>query len=241
LTFEIDPMSSTFALSILLASSTVGFGDHHLRRVEAISARDRFDPEVARDLAILRASPRWRARDDAAHRLGKVSWRKHPQILPALVAALTCDPEEEVREEAAESLGKLAPCIAEVHEGLATAARRDPDGAVRRQAKKALKSLGTFCEDPCGACDPGLVIERRAIDSEPVFVDLPMDAFPVPADELPPGTIVVPPADLPAPLPGSSPFGEASSRNRNSTARVAANNLLVRRRPPPSRVLDTRK
>lgn len=232
-------MPSTLGFTFLMAASSLGCGDHHPRRVEVVTVCDPRAAEVAREIAILRTAPRWRARDDAAHRLAKYDWKRSPEILPALVEAMARDPEDEVREEAAESLGKIAPCVPEVHEGLKRAANCDPDTAVRKQARKSLKELGDVCKAPCGACDPGLVIERRVIGAEPVFVDPGQPAIPV--EELPPGTIVVPPTELPAPLPGTNPFSEAARRPKASPAKVAQSDLIIRRAVRPRSVPNTRR
>ena len=216
-------MLATSTIHVLLAAAALGCGDHHLRRVEVVAIVSAPNPAVDRELAILRCSPRWRERDNAAHRLAKYSWARNPQMLPALVAALTGDPQDDVRGEAAETLGKLAPCVPEVHEALGFAAARDPKFGVRHQAKKALKSLGKVCAAPCSACDPGVVIEREVIVPGPIEV-VPLE----PVYELPPGTI----EPLPEALPGESPFGSAARRVEPRVVardRVGRGMILVRR------------
>ncbi len=90
----------------------------------------------------LQSHPSWKARDNAAHRLGEVSgWHDCPEIVPALCFALLHDPHEEVREEAAESLFKLRPSDPLVHRALTEAAWRDPDHATRKWARKALERI----------------------------------------------------------------------------------------------------
>lgn len=232
-------MSLTLGMALALAAGNVGFCGHH-ERGKVVTTCDA-DPAIARDVAILGASPRWRDRDNAAHRLGKADWRRYPEVPMALCRAMLHDCEEEVREEAAESLKKLKPCVPEVHEALARAASGDPDFATRHQARKALKSLGKSCQGPCNVCQPGVLVEQRETivipPGEPVLEvpapirpeDIP--PVPVPAEEIP---------SLPAPLPGAAPFGDVPQASRKAETRVAGQprggiktgrrDLIIRRR-----------
>ncbi len=111
------------------------------RPVGAICCGDLGQQVVARDIAILTTCPDWRQRDDAARRLRQHDWRCHPEAVDALATALLKDPEEEVREEAAESLAKMVPLDPRAFLAVKTAAERDPDWAVRFHAKLARKRI----------------------------------------------------------------------------------------------------
>jgi hypothetical protein len=195
--------------------SAAAFGDHHAKTGVVTCGCETVDPALARDLAILRTSGRWFQRDNAAHRLGKRSWQRHPEILLALVDALLEDPKDEVREEAAESLGKLSACVPEVHMALVGAAKNDPDKGVRRQAAKSLKALKPHCEGACSACDPSVVIERRVPWDDrdtPILIEerpIPLDAIPPPPPDEP-GLQPV----LPDPLPQARKRPAAPPRGR---------------------------
>jgi hypothetical protein len=103
----------------------------------------------------LQSHPRWRTRDDAAHELREFDWRCHPEILAALTTAMLTDCENEVREEAAESLAKIqpAPCSPEVHAALARTAQVDRDWCTRKWARKGAARLDGACRSDCGLCE----------------------------------------------------------------------------------------
>ena len=105
-------------------------------------------------IAIMQQHPNWRERDDAAHELREFDWRCHPEIAPALAFTMLEDPHEEVREEAAETLAKLAPCDPAAHVALREAAVADPDHATRKWARRALAKLDHRCLDDCPICGP---------------------------------------------------------------------------------------
>jgi hypothetical protein len=119
------------------------------RRVTRVNEEVRVEEAVR----TLHCNPDWRKRDDAAHDLRAFDWREYPQITPALLEALRNDPHEEVREEAAQTLYRLAPCLEEVRFVLAGAARLDPDHATRKWAMKALDRIGDDCDRECDFCN----------------------------------------------------------------------------------------
>ena len=143
---------------------TIGF---HRPIVEVCDLCGIRDCRVDSLLVTLATAPRWRDRDNAAHALRKYDWRRHPEVALGLAAALR-DPEEEVREESAESLQDLdpPPCLPEVHGALAWAATADPDHATRRDARRALDRLDQACYEPCSICTPGLYdVQGPIVDS----------------------------------------------------------------------------
>jgi hypothetical protein len=142
--------------------------------------------------------------------LRRYDWSCHPEIVLALAAALQTDCQEEVREEAAETLAKLdpPPCVPEVHAALARAARCDPDHATRKWARRALARVDDGCRSECSFCEPdspGYVVER------PVF---PSGVFPLPRN----GAYIVPGSRIQVPV--SPPLIESEPE-------------LLREAPPP--------
>jgi hypothetical protein len=158
--------------------------------------------EVRYEVGRLLGSPRWRQRDNGAHELREFDWRCHPEILPALTHALLTDCEEEVREEAAETLAKIdpPPCVPEVHAALARAAQCDPDHATRKDARRALDRIGRQCAAPCDVCGPGVEV---VAPGAPAYVAAP------PVDGVPmtgaPGVVAPPGAVAPTPYLDSEP------------------------------------
>lgn len=173
-------MTASWCASLLIAQAMLGIG--HGRGHGGCGDCGADPAKVSYEVMRLQTCDRWRARDNAAHALAKFDWKCHPEIVPVLVNALLRDCEEEVREEAAESLTKLAPCLPEVHAALERAARCDPDHATRKQAARGLKALANGCEAPCNVCGPqpaGLIVpvpahlgthpEWRGSFDEPVY------------------------------------------------------------------------
>ena len=170
----------------------------------------------------LETFPDRKARDHAAKALRRYNWRCHPEAVAALVHALLNDGDGEVREEAAESLAKMAPCLPEAHAALQRAAGCDPRHAVRKWARRGLRALGRRCEGDCSACGPPAappvvipgppaVVEEPALRPESVVPPggggasplAPADPTATPGDPAAPP--LVPPSDLPAPLPEVKP------------------------------------
>jgi hypothetical protein len=87
--------------------------------------------------------------------LRKFAWKCHPEAAEALAGALLNDDCGLVRQEAAESLAKMRPCLPVVHEAVARAAKCDASLLTRCWSKKALKSLGKACVETCSICGPG--------------------------------------------------------------------------------------
>jgi hypothetical protein len=161
--------ASIFAQAIL----GCGFSKHTARPVTITECCDTCGVrgiEVAEKIQVLQSCPKWRQRDNAAHALRRYEWECHPEILFALATALQTDCSEEVREEAAETLAKLspAPCVPEVHEALARAAKCDPDHATRKWARRAVVRLDEGCRAECAVCEQGqagYVVERPVFPS----------------------------------------------------------------------------
>ena len=59
----------------------------------------------------LQTAPHWMARRKAARALGKYDWKCHPEAAEALADALLHDDKALVRQEAAEALAKMKPCL----------------------------------------------------------------------------------------------------------------------------------
>ncbi len=208
-------ISSTLGGVIVLAQAFLGMHGHGAPRPGCCDVCGIRRAAVLTEITRLRTCPKWRQRDDAAHALRRVDWHCHPEVVDALAYSLLRDCEEEVREEAAETLAKLAPCTPVAHQALRQAADCDPDHATRKWARRALKAMTRRCEAPCQACGPtpgGYVVSPQ--------VDAPTD-FPEPL--LAPGEILVPqsgreifpspPMDStivpPADAPGWAPVPEA--------------------------------
>jgi len=163
---------------------------------------------IINQITLMQTCPNWRKRDDAAHALRKVDWHCHPEVVDALAYTLLRDPEEEVREEAAETLAKLVPCTPVAHQALRQSAECDPDHATRKWARKALKAIAGRCEAPCNICGPtpgGFAVAPQVVPREFPEPQLAPGEILVPqsgSDVLPSpplDSIVVPPADAPMP------------------------------------------
>ncbi len=172
------------------------------------------DAEIYR----MQHDPRWRKRDNAANHLRDYDWQCHPQIVPALVTTMLRDCHEEVREEAAESLAKMAPCLPEVHAALRKSALCDPDHATRKWARRGLERVARKCEGPCSICGPvesgvlvgpisqpgSVIIEGPMTFEPPLAVEPMMPGVPgatLPLNEGPMLEPLPPPDPTPAPLP----------------------------------------
>ncbi|WP_435017043.1 HEAT repeat domain-containing protein [Tundrisphaera sp. TA3] len=178
----------------------------------------------------LQSDPRWKVRDDAAHALAKFDWRAHPEVVYALCDALLLDPKDDVREEAAEALRDMAPCVPVAHQALRQAAMHDPEDDVREEAREALGRLRRRrCIADCTLCGPASVIVLHGPSAlPPAWVPmlippssgggnpLPGDP-PVELDPLPPAL----PEQGPSMDPGSGlepilegPMGSRTGRSR---------------------------
>ncbi|SIO67601.1 HEAT repeat-containing protein [Singulisphaera sp. GP187] len=148
-------LTATIGTALLICQSALGGHGHHGSKVGACDRCGEKNGDILATVSRLQTAPRWRDRDDAAHDLRDFDWRCHPEIVGALAYTLLNDPEEEVREEAAESLTKMAPCLPEAHAALSQAAENDRDYATRHWARKGLKALRGRCEGTCEVCEPG--------------------------------------------------------------------------------------
>lgn len=215
-------MSSAFCTLLLWSQAAIGFTGHHAPKAGCCDVCGTETAEVVRLVQRLRCCPNWRTRDEAAHDLREFDWRCHPEISEALVTAMLRDCEEEVREEAAESLAKMAPCVPGVHEALARAAKCDPDFCTRKWAKRGLKALGKRCVSDCVVCGPvagpmPFVADEPSLTAPGTIVEPRLEPTA-------PGVIVEPSTELPPALPPTaSPFvlppSAARERDRPSTSK----------------------
>lgn len=228
-------MTSSMCAFMMVAQAALGIGGHHDRSVDCCETCGMEQVFIATQIQTLQTSPRWRSRDNAAHALRKVDWKCHPEVASALVQAMLTDCEGEVREEAAESLAKLAPCLPEVHMALRQAAEHDPDRATRKWARRGLKALGKKCQGACQVCGPlssPTVVEPPLLPfgSLPTVVEPRVPSVflsPVPS---PPTT--TPAAILPEPMPGSSPFLAPKGDPPPAIVEPPLDSPLSRERPP---------
>ncbi|MDG3003463.1 HEAT repeat domain-containing protein [Paludisphaera mucosa] len=173
----------------------------------------------------LRTASLWVVRRKAARGLRAYDWERHPEAVEALADAVLHDRQCLVRQEAAESLGKMKPCLPVAHEALACAAESDKSLIARHAAKKALKAVGKSCVEPCDVCGvDSEVIEEgippfRADPGDAAFPTIPETSPIVPETSLDPLTPtslevpVLPPTPSPfipdpdAPFPARPPVG----------------------------------
>jgi len=140
-------MVNVFGALVLLTQLSIACGHKHAVVATCCDCQED-SAKVERLIHCLQTSHLWKVRDDAAHDLRQFSWKCHPGIVEALAGSLLNDCHEEVREEAAQSLTKLAPCHPAAYFALDSAACRDRDGATRHQAKRGLKALGSYRPEP---------------------------------------------------------------------------------------------
>lgn len=187
--------------------------------------------QVRRRIEVLTRCPEWRRRDDAAHDLREHDWRAYPEAALTLAVALRVDPHEEVREEAAESLLKLAPCLPEVHAALLAASRTERDPATRRLVSRSLEKVADRCDVECAFCGPsptGYAVVDEAVVVEPapspvaveehiLEIPTPREYPTLPEPRLPataepgPTILLTPPDDVPPPV-HDSPFSARNAR-----------------------------
>lgn len=248
-------ITALFGTLIPVTLSALGLHGHHDSRVVVCDRCGVENTVVLATVTRMQTSPRWRERHNAAHALRRFDWRCHPEAVGALAYSLLNDRSEEVREEAAQSLTRMAPCLPVAHAALEQAARSDPDHATRRWARKALAAMGNRCEGACQVCAPSLVGEAPlTIDAG---VELVVPGTPgVPAKVIPQGIepglelqrpalepsvpssgVQEPPAETLEPLeslplvpPGSSTEATSSRTERPRVEKTAARE---KRRPRP--------
>jgi hypothetical protein len=173
-------LSATLGVALIVAQSVVGGSEP---RSAAGPCGDGCGVErtaLFNQIERLQHAPRWRERDNAAHALRRFDWRCHPEAAEVLVTALLTDCHEEVREEAAQSLTKMAPCLPTVHMALTRAAAADPDGATRRWAKRGLRALGrNRCVGACTVCTPSAVaVPGQVVGELPIVQGAPEKVLP---------------------------------------------------------------
>jgi len=172
----------------------------------------------------------------------------------ALTFAMLHDCNGEVREEAAESLAKMAPCDPVVHQAFLVSASCDPKLCTRLQARRGLKRLDHRCVGPCGVCAGTVMVPASLVvplpmlapvgptpGGEPLLEPIGPQEMPVPATPGPGARPYDPaPADLPPAALGTSPFGlsrrtPAADAERTSDKRGLS---LMRRLARGPRTLD---
>ena len=193
---------------ILVGLSATGLHDHGAPSRPCCEGCGGRPSALQAEIRTLRTSPRWKSRDDAADALRKFDWKQHPEAVFALCDALLLDPKDDVREEAAESLKKMAPCVPMVHEALRRASVNDPNDDVREEARDALKSLGKRCVVDCQVCGPPSAnsVGRGSREIPPGWLPILVPnrgAFPAngPAPETGPLLEAIPSNTLPPALP----------------------------------------
>ena len=149
-------MLATISMALLLAQSATA-GHHHSQGWGGAGVCSFCGGSPARVASLIGQLQTCRDeddREDAAEDLRDVNWRCHPEAAEALASALLRDPDDDVREEAAESLAKMAPCLPNVHAALNYAATYERDGGARRWAYRGLTSVGGRCQAACQVCGP---------------------------------------------------------------------------------------
>ena len=193
---------NTLALGLVMivAQTTVG-GDFHSRHAPADCERCGVNSAfVLEEVVQLQNNPSWRVRERMANTLRRIDWRCHPEVVGALSFSLLHDCEDEVREEAAETLARLAKegaCDPAMHESLAKAARSDRDRATRIKARRGLKNLSKRCRGTCNVCEPSMT-----------EVIVPGSTVIVPGEILVPSKNFMP---LPEPSEGLTPIDPAET------------------------------
>jgi hypothetical protein len=244
-------ITTTLGLALIVAQSAAGWHGHDDRATASCDVCGMERSSVVSEIVRLQKSPNWRAREDAARDLRKVDWRYHPEVLGALAYSLLHDGEEEVREEAAQSLTRMQACAPVVHEALTRAAACDPDGATRRQARRGLRNLARRCEAPCTVCGTAVVSTRvigpapgapvlGPLDVAPRLSPAPVEPAVAPSPPAPIDSSVSPPAPtelvpLPPPADELKPAGggltpQGESATRSGSTRTAARPVVARPR-----------
>ena len=199
-------IAATWGVVAIVAQAVLGgCGGHDPGRAPPTSAGSRMRRSWPRSRGCRRARAGGIATTRRT-RSGRSTGGAIPRWSGALAYSLLHDPEEEVREEAAQSLTRMAPCLAVAHEALSRAADADPDHSTRRWARKGLKTLGRRCEGPCKVCGPAVVGPVAPIPGGPTVpvpasLPAPVEAVILPIID----PAVVPPSDPPAPPPDRPP------------------------------------
>jgi HEAT repeats len=239
-------MISLLGAAVLVSQSALGFSGHHAKKQACCDVCGVEKAEITGLILALQTCPRWRARHDAAHDLRKYDWQCHPEITEVLTTALLTDCDKEVREEAAQSLKKLAACTPGSHAALQRAATCDTDWATRFWARRALAALKHKCKGACTVCGPGsLQSGSPVLLGEPSLVPgaMPGSVDVVPPTDFPlaPGTALAPPTDLPPSAPSLTPLPPPSDDDRESAPKLEGPIREGKRSDPPSRRTKTVK
>ncbi|MFO0888354.1 MAG: HEAT repeat domain-containing protein [Isosphaeraceae bacterium] len=216
-------LAITMTAVLLVGTSSDSWHCGHRKNPQECSVCEDESPEVARQIARLQSGG-WIGRRKAARALRVYDWKSHPEAAEALAESLTRDDCKLVRQEAAESLARMRPCLPTVHEAVARAARCDDSLLARHWARKALKAMAKSCVEPCSLCGEGesphgpdtwlesstvLRRESRLVAPPPAIVPIPDESSgPSPFD--PRNSPSLPPIDpvrpgLSVPAPGEAP------------------------------------
>jgi hypothetical protein len=165
------------------------------------------NPLVQEQIERLQSCSGWIARRKAARALRKYDWKCHPEAAEALAEALQHDRNCLVRQEAAESLAKMRPCLPTVHEAVMKVVKCDSSLLTRLRAKKALKAIGKSCVEACSVCgnaDEVIIDGPLPSPITPGTAPRPLDSS---VEPLPPGRMEVPenPSELSPFTPGLTP------------------------------------
>jgi hypothetical protein len=197
-------MIGTIGTAVLLSS--LGWSGHHKSAACCCDVCGVEKAEIHSLIANLQRCPRWRQRHNAAHDLRKYDWECHPEIINALTTALLVDCDDDVREEAAQSLRKLAACTPTAHAALDRAAHCDPDWGTRFWARRALAVIKRNCDGACAVCrtGPGVVVVPGSL-REPFLSPalVPTKVRILPAQ---PGAALLQPLDPPPVTTSPAPF-----------------------------------
>ncbi len=198
-------MVTTTVSAVLVWASLGLFHCGHDKVREECTVCTEEAPAVLAQISRLESCSGWMARRKAARVLRRYDWKSHPEAAEALSEALLHDDCNLVRQEAAESLARMRPCLPDVHAAVLKAAKCDPSLLTRCAARKALKSLGKSCIEPCSICGPADVLPGEVVlPMPPSTGPLPLDSTvePLPAEPMEvPGS----PSDLSPFSPGASP------------------------------------
>jgi HEAT repeats len=197
---------------------------------------------------ILKASTDDHLRVQAANELRDYDAKAYPEVLPALIDALSGDTSESVRIEAAESIGKVRPVTAQAGYALEQASSKDKSILVRLAAKRALlhyRLLGVLGKEDLviQTAEPPLATTPATAKATPGSVILRPTPSPIPVSEPvapPAGTKVVGPDVPPAePKPGTfePPLAEPKKPATIATAQPKLPTPIITIPPPAKDVV----
>lgn len=187
-----------------------------------IFGRSKPDPakQVPTLIQTLQADSNASKRASAADELQSYDAQQFPQILPALIQALENDPDDNVRFQAARSIGRTRPISQQAGRALEKAADDDSSWSVRRAARV---SLGLY-----------FVVGYRSAPDQPTSrqeTDEPPLASPMPT----PQTSPMPMPMLTQPPVPSSPLIQPPVSNQTEPESSSRFRLFRRSEPTPPR------